>query len=151
LITGGTLAGVVLAVVIAVFSVYVYRQVQTFREASPSASAAALIATPTPMALPAALASPAATATAAPVPTATPVPTGAQLTAKINQDAWLQVQVDGKPAFEGVLKAGQTQTWTGTDDVFVWAGNAGGVNVSFNGQDMGLLGATGQVVKKDFK
>ena len=63
----------------------------------------------------------------------------------------MQVQIDGQTAFEGVVKAGQTQTWTGKDDVFLWVGNAGGVNVVFNGTDMGTLGAAGQVVKKDFK
>ena len=61
------------------------------------------------------------------------------------------MEVDGQRRFEGVLKAGQTQTWQGKDEVFVWVGNAGGVSIVFNGQDMGTLGAVGQVVKKDFK
>jgi cytoskeletal protein RodZ len=156
LITGGTLASAVLVLVIAFFSVYVYRQVQAFRQASPAASTADAVATPTaipptPTALAVAAVSIPSTATPAPQPTATPVLNAAQVTAKVNQDAWMQVQIDGQTAFEGVLKAGQTQTWTGKDDVFLWVGNAGGVNVTFNGTDLGALGAAGQVVKKDFK
>jgi cytoskeletal protein RodZ len=38
LITGGTLAGILLVLVLAFFSTYVYRQVQAFRQAAPAAS-----------------------------------------------------------------------------------------------------------------
>lgn len=160
LITGGTLAGVLLLVVVAVFGTYLYRQVQSFRQAEPSAqAAAAAIPTPTPIpptltpqpgASSAAAANPAAASTPAPPPSPTPM-SGAQVTAKINQDAWLQVDVDGRRSFEGVLKAGQEQTWKGKDEVFVWVGNAGGVNIVFNGRELGPLGAVGEVVRKDFK
>jgi cytoskeletal protein RodZ len=152
LVTGGTVAGALLIVVLSVFSVYIYRQVQAFRLAQPSALAEALVPTPTP--IPAtpigSTGAPSPTAALAP-PTATPVPSGAEVTAKISQDAWLQVMVDGQRSFEGTLKAGQSQTWKGKDDVFIWAGNAGGVSIVFNGEDIGTLGAKGQIVKKDFK
>lgn len=154
LITGGTITSLLLLVVIAVFSVYVYRQVTAFRQASPTASVAFV---PTPTSIPptvtvAAVApSPSLTATPAPSPTSTPVPAGAEVTVKVSRDAWMQIQVDSQQAFEGILKAGQTQTWKGKDDVFVWTGNAGGVNIVFNGKDMGTLGGVGQIVKKDFK
>ena len=153
LVTGGWVAGFVLIVVVAIFSVYVYRQVQTFRAAGPAASAAALIPTPTP--IPPTVTASAATAptsAATPVPpTATPIPANAELTAKLSEDTWMQVQVDGRQEFEGTLKAGATQTWKGNNDVFIWVGNAGGVSIVFNGKDMGTLGAAGEVVKKDFK
>jgi hypothetical protein len=100
-----------------------------------SATAAALAAAPPP-----------------PAPaTATPNPNGAEVTAKVSQDTWFSIDVDGQRSFEGVVKAGQTQTWKGKDDVFVWTGNAGGVSIVFNGNDLGTLGAVGQVVKRDFK
>ncbi len=159
LITGGTLAGVLLIVVVAVFGTYVFRQVEAFRQAGPSTSASALVPTPTPIP-PTVTAAPslAAAAPASPssgpaaAPSAAPSPaSGAEVTAKVNQDAWLQVEVDGQRSFEGVLKAGQSQTWKGKDDVFVWVGNAGGVSIVFNGKDLGTLGAVGEVVKKDFK
>jgi hypothetical protein len=157
LVTGGTIATLLLVVVAAVFATYVYRQVQTFRQAQPSAASAALVPTPTPIP-PTATAGPAATVTAATaavptelVQTPTVNPNGAEVTAKVSQDAWFSIQIDGQRSFEGVLKAGQTQTWKGKDDVFVWTGNAGGVSIVFNGRDLGTLGAVGEVVKKDFK
>jgi cytoskeletal protein RodZ len=152
LITGGTIASLLLVVVISIFSVYVYRQVQTFRQAAP-ASAEALVPTPTPVA-PTATALPqlvSSAPTQPPPPTATVLAASAELTAKLTQDAWMQVEVDGQRQFEGILKAGQTQTWKGKESVFLWVGNAGGVSVVFNGKDMGTLGAVGEVVRKDFK
>ncbi len=86
-----------------------------------------------------------------PTPTAVILANAAELTAKISQDSWVRVDVDGKRTFEGVLKAGQTQTWTGKDDVFLWVGNAGGVNVVYNGKDLGALGTSGEVIQRDFK
>ncbi|HLQ33658.1 MAG TPA: RodZ domain-containing protein [Chloroflexota bacterium] len=155
LVTGGTIASLLLVVVIAIFSTYVYRQVQAFRQSEPASQAAALVPTPTPIPPTPTSARSAETAAAVvpePVaPTRTALAGGAEVTAKVSQDAWLQVQVDGQRSFEGVLKAGQTQTWKGKDDVFVWVGNAGGVSIVFNGSDMGTLGAVGEVVKKDFK
>ncbi|MBV9120541.1 MAG: DUF4115 domain-containing protein [Chloroflexi bacterium] len=151
LVTGGTIASLVLVVVLALFSVYVYRQVQAFREAAPSASAADVpTPTPIPPTVTALASAPQATVTVA-LPTSTPIPAAAELTAKVTQDAWMQVQVDGRPAFEGTLKAGQSETWKGNEDVYLWVGNAGGVSVVFNGKDMGTMGAIGQIVKKDFK
>jgi len=153
LVSGGTLASLLLVVVVGIFSVYAYRQVQSFRQTAPTAAEAFV---PTPTAIPP---TPTAIATVAPEATAQPSEqiepsdalVAAEVTAKITQDAWLQVQVDGQQKFEGILKAGQTQTWKGNDDVFVWAGNAGGVSIVFNGKDMGTLGSAGQVVRRDFR
>jgi len=151
LVTGGTVASLLLVVVVSIFSLYIYRQVQSFRQAQPAIEADASVPTPTPIPItPTTVASSSTVPAAAPL-TATPVPSGAEVTAKISQDAWVQVQVDGHNSFEGVLKAGQSQTWKGQDDVFVWVGNAGGVSIVYNGKDMGPLGSTGEVVKKDFK
>ncbi|MDE3077480.1 MAG: helix-turn-helix domain-containing protein, partial [Chloroflexota bacterium] len=47
LISGGTAAGLLLVVVLAIFSVYAYRQVQSFKQAAPQASQN--VATPTPI------------------------------------------------------------------------------------------------------
>ena len=155
LITGGTLATALLVVVVAVFATYVFRQVQSFREAQPSAAAAALVPTPTPIPptstpAPAATAAAAAAALPTAAPSPSPTPNGAEVTATVKQDAWFSIEIDGQRSFEGVVKAGQTKTWKGKDDVFVWTGNAGGVSIVFNGRDLGTLGAVGEVVKKDF-
>jgi len=154
LITGGTIASGLLLIVISIFSVYIYRQVQAFREAQPAAVAAALVPTPTPIPpTPTTAANSVALQVPAlePTPSATPVPSGAEVTAKVSADAWMQVMVDGQRKFEGTLKAGQSETWKGNADVFLWVGNAGGVSVTFNGKELGTLGAKGEIVKKDFK
>ncbi|HUZ78447.1 MAG TPA: RodZ domain-containing protein [Chloroflexota bacterium] len=152
LLTGGTLGGLLLVVVLAIFAVYAFRQVQTFRHAGTAAAATPL---PTPTSIPP-TATPSPTGAAAvPTPALSPTPVvplnAAALTATVSQDSWAQVQVDGKQAFEGILRAGQSETWTGKSDVFLWVGNAGGVSVTFNGQKMGPLGNAGQVVRKDFR
>ncbi|MHB8621073.1 MAG: helix-turn-helix domain-containing protein [Chloroflexota bacterium] len=154
IVTGGTFAGILLVAVLAIFAVYAFRQVQTFKAAAPANTAA--ISTPTPVQPTAttnpAIAAASSMAVASPTPRPTPTipPNTAEVTAKIRQDTWLQVSVDGKRAFEGVLRAGQTQTWKGKS-VFIWAGNAGGVDIVFNGKNLGPLGTAGEVVKKNFK
>jgi cytoskeleton protein RodZ len=151
LVTGGTVATLLLVVVVAIFSTYIYRQVQSFRAAEPASQALVPTPTPIPPTVTPAPTQSAALAAATPQPSPTVSRSGAEVTAKVLQDAWLQVEVDGQRKFEGILKAGQTQTWQGKDDVFVWVGNAGGVSIVFNGQELGTMGAVGQVVKKDFK
>ncbi len=151
LVTGGTVATLLLVVVVAIFSTYIYRQVQSFRAAEPPSQALEPTPTPIPPTVTPAPTQSAAPAAATPLPSPTVSPSGAEVTARVLQDAWLQVEVDGQRKFEGILKAGQTQTWQGKDDVFVWVGNAGGVSIVFNGQELGTMGAVGQVVKKDFK
>ncbi|MBI2324338.1 MAG: helix-turn-helix domain-containing protein [Chloroflexi bacterium] len=64
-------------------------------------------------------------------------------------DAWLLVQVDGAPAAGTgrVLANGATQTFTGKQ-IVIRTGNAGATQVIYNGQLVGKLGDTGQVVEK---
>jgi len=62
----------------------------------------------------------------------------------------VRVIADGaeKPAFEGTLKAGRTYTFTANLELRVRLGNAGGVRVILNGQDLGVQGSSGQVVDR---
>jgi hypothetical protein len=66
-------------------------------------------------------------------------------------DAWLLVQVDGTQAAGTgrVFAAGTTQTFTGKQ-VTIRTGNAGATQVVYNGQVVGALGTTGQVVEKTY-
>lgn len=65
--------------------------------------------------------------------------------------SWLQVVVDGAvvPGFGRVLPARSAATFRGRE-VTLRAGNAGATLVVFNGQDLGPLGAEGQVVDRTF-
>ncbi len=108
--------------------------------------------TPVPTAtLPPRTPTPDLTATAA--PTATPEPTvpvqGVVLALSITENAWTRVIVDnGGVAIERVLSPGETFEWTGQQSVFFHTGNAGGVEVSLNGQPLGVLGDRGAVIRK---
>ena len=85
-----------------------------------------------------------------PGPTATP---SAPLNLSLHflNTCWLRVTIDGKMVFEGTLQPGSTRTWTGQKFITIRLGNAGGVDVVFNGKDEGIAGASGQVVERTFR
>lgn len=70
-----------------------------------------------------------------------------QLTAK--DKAWVRVLVDGKKAYEDTMEAGAIQNFTGKT-FSVRSGNAGAVEVSYNGVSQGSLGKPGDVVTRTF-
>jgi hypothetical protein len=49
-----------------------------------------------------------------------------------------------------MLLPGQTKSFTGKKTVLVNAGNAGGINITFNNKNMGPLGKPGEVLEKVF-
>ena len=63
---------------------------------------------------------------------------------------WTEVVVDGKTEFEGTAEKGKVLTLKGKDKVHITAGNAGALNYSLNGKDMGAIGQKGEVVEKTF-
>lgn len=63
---------------------------------------------------------------------------------------WMQMIVDGQKT-EVTMSEGQTQDLKATDSIQLNLGNAGVVKVTINGQDLGVLGKQGQVVKREFK
>ena len=78
--------------------------------------------------------------------------TAAVVTVRIDgTESWLQAVVDGAvvPGTGRIYGAGQAATFTGRQ-VTLRAGNAGATFVIFNGQEVGYLGAQGQVVERSF-
>ena len=59
---------------------------------------------------------------------------------------WLRIQSDDLPDVEALLQPMETATWTARRQFKITVGNAGGVEISFNGKPLGVLGAPGQVV-----
>jgi cytoskeleton protein RodZ len=59
---------------------------------------------------------------------------------------WLRIQSDDLPDVEALLQPMETATWTARSQFKITVGNAGGVEISFNGKPLGTLGASGQVV-----
>lgn len=74
----------------------------------------------------------------------------ADVTAKFTGRCWIQAIADGKVIYEGTVEANHTLRWTGKKEVIVTAGNAGAIDVTYNGQHVGKLGKEGIVVEKKF-
>lgn len=80
-----------------------------------------------------------------------PVPQGVELKLSVTQDrCWMRVITDGTVAFEGEVRAGEVRTFAAKSQIHLRLGNAGVVKVSYNGQELGYLGAVGQVVTREF-
>lgn len=70
--------------------------------------------------------------------------------AKYTDQCWTSVTADNKSIFEGTPKAGDTLTWEAEQNVTIKVGNAGGIDIIYNGQSMGQLGSKGEVFIKSF-
>ncbi len=66
------------------------------------------------------------------------------------QRAWLRMTVDGKVAFEGRVLPGSAYSFSGTQEIDLLTGDGGALQVVFNQQDLGILGAFGEVVNRVF-
>jgi cytoskeleton protein RodZ len=55
---------------------------------------------------------------------------------------WTTVTADGEEVFTGTLEVGQSETFTAEEKMDVVLGNAGGVELKVNGQDIGSPGGT---------
>uniref|UniRef100_A0A7C1F439 Helix-turn-helix domain-containing protein n=1 Tax=Ammonifex degensii TaxID=42838 RepID=A0A7C1F439_9THEO len=76
---------------------------------------------------------------------------GINIKLRVTRDrCWMRVITDGTVAFEGEVWAGEVRTFAAKDRLTLRLGNAGVVAVSYNGQELGYLGAIGQVVTRDF-
>jgi len=79
-----------------------------------------------------------------------PLPAPVYVKTIVNQDCWTQVRVDGQLVFEGILTSNSNKEWKGQQEIAFRFGNAGGVNVEYNGQNLGSVGGEGEVVNKTF-
>jgi len=64
--------------------------------------------------------------------------------------SWLSVMVDGELAYEQIAEPGFSRTFEGQRGISIKTGNAGAVGVEVNGQDLGRLGDSGEVLTRDF-
>ena len=76
---------------------------------------------------------------------------GIEIKARLLADCWISVKVDGTSVFEGTAEKGREFTWKGKNTVEIVAGNAGGIEITENGKNIGRLGEAGQVTEKSFK
>ena len=61
------------------------------------------------------------------------------------ETTWLSITSEGKNIFSGVLQASQTKTLRASDVAKMKVGNAGGIDVRWNGKPIGPIGGRGQV------
>ena len=67
------------------------------------------------------------------------------LSLSATEKTWLSITADGKKIFSGVLEPSQTKTLAGSDVATMKVGNAGGIEVLWNGKSIGPIGPRGQV------
>ncbi len=72
------------------------------------------------------------------------------LEVRLTERTWLSVRIDGAQAAEGTFPAGTRKAFHGTT-ADVRAGNAGGVELTVNGKELGSMGPSGDVVERTFQ
>lgn len=63
------------------------------------------------------------------------------------QRAWMRITVDGEIAFEGRVVPGSAYSFAGNERIELLTGDGAGLQVYYNQQDLGLIGAFGEVVE----
>jgi transcriptional regulator with XRE-family HTH domain len=71
---------------------------------------------------------------------------GVVLKLSATERTWLSVSSDGKEIFAGILQPSESKTLTGLDRATMRVGNAGGIEVRWNGKVISPLGTRGQVL-----
>lgn len=66
--------------------------------------------------------------------------TSFELTVRPRNRAWVSIKSDGKFVVRGIIQPPDVKTVRATDQVVFWTGNAGAVEVSFNGKSVPLTG-----------
>jgi len=61
--------------------------------------------------------------------------------------SWLEVYTDDEQAFVGLLEPGADRAWQARTRIQMTIGNAGGLEVTVNGERLGLLGERDEVVR----
>ncbi|GAB3680324.1 helix-turn-helix domain-containing protein [Angustibacter aerolatus] len=101
----------------------------------------------------------------APSPTSAPAPGGSAtsdaprppadgvvLAMKATKDSWVSVRgASGETMFSGLLSSGEKKRFTASDALKVTLGNAGGVQLTVNGQSVGAAGRNGEVKRLTIK
>jgi cytoskeletal protein RodZ len=89
-------------------------------------------------------AAPVVTPTVRAEPTPTPE-SGVTVEARVTDRTWMEVWVDGSSQLQAALQAGSVRSFSGRQSVRMRVGNAGGVEVTVNGEGQGPLGERHQV------
>ncbi|MEN9220841.1 MAG: DUF4115 domain-containing protein [Thermostichus sp. BF3_bins_97] len=69
----------------------------------------------------------------------------------VERPSWLRVIADGQTVFEATLQPGAELNWEADQSIVLRTGNAGGVLVTFNNRDLGVMGQFGEVKEQVFE
>lgn len=69
------------------------------------------------------------------------------LRAQAKEATWIRVIIEGQAPSDMILKPGQSASWTSDSTFLITLGNAGGVILNLDGQELPPLGATGQSLR----
>ncbi|MDF1613604.1 helix-turn-helix domain-containing protein [Desulfurivibrio dismutans] len=72
------------------------------------------------------------------------------LEARFTEDTWVRIQIDHGPSRQLFFQPGDNRTWRAAEQVELRIGNAGGVELSYNGEPLPPLGRSGQVTDLSF-
>lgn len=125
---------------------------------SPTPQVIRITATPTPTHTPTITPTSTATATLRPTRTPTPTPTvtptirptpaeGLEVFVHVTDRCWMEVYADGQEAFVGLIEPGEDQAWQAQERIQMTIGNAGGAEITVNGERLGFLGERDEVVR----
>jgi len=67
-----------------------------------------------------------------------------------NQECWTRVIADGEEQFANTLRPGDKKTFKAKDSIRIKMGNAGGIDIFYNGEKLPPIGKNGEVVEKEF-
>ena len=68
-----------------------------------------------------------------------------EVTVRARDKAWVSIKSDGKITVRGIIGPPDVKTIHASDQVVFWTGNAGAVDVTFNGQPVPLAGGPNEV------
>jgi cytoskeleton protein RodZ len=81
-----------------------------------------------------------------PPPPAPPAAEALSLTIEATEAAWVQVKADKTPAVQKLMQAGEKLTTEAKERITIDLGNAGGVQITFQGRSLGSPGKRGEVI-----
>ena len=75
---------------------------------------------------------------------------GHELNITATERCWVRVIADGHRVFERTMLPGEMRTWNAKQDIQIRLGNAGGIDITYNGVHMGSPGKSGDVLGLSF-
>ncbi len=73
-----------------------------------------------------------------------PAGTPFELTVRAKDNAWVSIKADGKYVVRGIIRPPEVKTIKAVDQVIFYTGNAGAIEMSFNGKDVPVMGGPNQ-------